>query len=62
MTYHFYDKTIRDLVNLKSDMLSTLKNRHCEILTTPVSNTIKQIDSELKLRGIHSIKTEKAIA
>jgi hypothetical protein len=58
----FYDKTTKQLLELKTGFLATLKNPRCKALAEPVNDTISQINTELKLRGIHSLKTEKATA
>jgi len=55
----FTNHSTRKLLQLKTDLRGTLRNKRCEILTTPVNNTIKAIDSELSNRGLEPIKRIK---
>lgn len=57
----FITKTVKELITLRGDLQDTLRNPKCEILTTPVNNTIGQINAELEKRGIGSLKTNAEI-
>lgn len=59
MKHSFYDKTTRQLLDLKTGFLATLKNPRCKALAEPVNDTIRQINTQLELRGIHSIIKQK---
>lgn len=62
MQHHFLSHTNRHLLDLKTHFQLTLKTPSCEMIQTPVADTIKQIDAELELRGIGNIKKQKQIA
>lgn len=56
MQHSLTDQTNRQLIDLKTGFMATLKNERCVSIKEPVSDTISQIDSELSKRGIHSLK------
>lgn len=56
MQHLFLTHSIKQLLDLKTTLQGTLKNPVCEVLATPVTDTINQIDEELKQRGIYPLR------
>jgi len=52
--HNFTEKSVRELINLKTDVLGTAKFQ--TILSEPCRNTIAQIDAEFKKRGLYPIR------
>lgn len=59
MKHYFTSHTVRQLVDLRGDLLKTLRNPQCEPLTVPIMETIRQINSELEKRCITPLKKLK---
>jgi len=59
MKHNLITQTTRQLIDLKSGFIATLKNERCKALFEPVSDTIRQIDAELLNRGISPLKIKK---
>ncbi len=62
MLHTFYHIENKNLLQLRLDLMQTLNNPKCEMLTTPVNNTISQIEREMELRGLTVIKKIKQVA
>lgn len=54
MTHDFTTKSVRQLINLRGDLLKTVKWQ--PVLSEPCNNTIAQINSELESRGIKGLR------
>lgn len=59
MQHNLIPQKTRQLLDLKSGFLATLKNERCKALFGPVTDTIRQIDAELLNRGISPLKIKK---
>ena len=59
LEHDFSQQPPRNLLDLKTDLRATLKNEYCLSISEPVKHTIACIDSELKSRGIYSLKIKK---
>lgn len=60
-THLLIPKTTKELLELRTGFLATLKNPVCAPIQEPVGNTIAQINRELELRGITSLKTQTTL-
>ena len=54
MTHDFTTKSVRQLINLRGDLLKTVKWQ--PVLSEPCRDTIAQINSELLSRGIKNLR------
>ncbi len=55
LRHNFISHETKQLILLRGDLQGTLKNPKCEVLTTPVVSTIRQIEKELAQRGLEPI-------
>ena len=62
MQHDFTDKETRQLIRLKSDLITTARNKHTNALHEPTRETIRQIDLELGKRGLTPIVKRKTKA
>jgi len=56
MKHNFLSHTVSELIQLKTDFMATLTNPICEPIHDNYRDNIKQIDEELRLRGIKPLK------
>ena len=54
MKHNFTTKSVRQLINLRGDLLKTVKWQ--PVLSEPCRDTIAQINSELLSRGIKNLR------
>ena len=62
MQHDFTQHETGRLIRLKSDLITTARNKHTKALQEPTRETIRQIDLELSKRGLEPIVKRKTKA